>query len=91
LNVSSELRSSLFARAFFTWLFPVLYRGYKSVISPDDLPAINEKVSSKGLAAKVGSRWNKSEFYLNTCLLLPLVQCEANYHQGLRREPFPSW
>ncbi|SPJ78456.1 related to multidrug resistance-associated protein [Fusarium torulosum] len=56
---SPELRSSLFSRAFFTWLFPVLSMGFKSVISSDDLPAINEKLASQTLTAKVERRWKK--------------------------------
>ncbi|GKU21471.1 unnamed protein product [Fusarium langsethiae] len=58
-KTSSELRSSLFSRAFFTWLFPVLSIGFKSVISSEDLPAINEKLSSQKLTSKVEERWNR--------------------------------
>ncbi|OBS25287.1 hypothetical protein FPOA_05820 [Fusarium poae] len=58
-KTSSELRSSLLSRAFFTWLFPVLSMGFKSVISSEDLPAINEKLSSQELTAKVDTRWNR--------------------------------
>lgn len=59
---SAELRSSLFSRAFFTWLFPVLSMGFKSVISSDDLPAINEKLASQTLTNKVEQRWMKSQY-----------------------------
>ncbi|RGP61682.1 ABC multidrug transporter [Fusarium sporotrichioides] len=66
-KTSSELRSSLFSRAFFTWLFPVLSIGFKSVISSEDLPAINEKLSSQKLTAKVEERWNRIQVGLNIC------------------------
>ncbi|KAH6648013.1 putative multidrug resistance-associated protein [Truncatella angustata] len=58
-ETSSELRSSLFTRAFFIWLIPVLSAGFKGVISSEDLPAINEKLSSEALTGKVESRWKK--------------------------------
>ncbi|RYP57871.1 hypothetical protein DL769_009228 [Monosporascus sp. CRB-8-3] len=56
-ETSSELRSSLFSRAFFTWLLPILSAGFKGVISSDDLPAVNEKLSSEALTARVESKW----------------------------------
>lgn len=56
-NTSTELRSSLFSRVFFLWLIPVLTTGFKGVIYPEDLPAINEKLSSESLTARVESRW----------------------------------
>ncbi|KAM0230001.1 hypothetical protein ACHAPO_009553 [Fusarium lateritium] len=58
-KTSAELRSGLFSRAFFAWIVPVLYMGFKSVISSDDLPAINERIASQALATKVESRWKK--------------------------------
>ncbi|KAH7141839.1 putative multidrug resistance-associated protein, partial [Dactylonectria macrodidyma] len=59
LETSSELRSSLFSRAFFIWLIPVLSAGFKGIISSADLPAVNEKLSSETLATMVESRWKK--------------------------------
>lgn len=56
-NISSELRSGLFSRAFFIWLIPVLTAGFKGVISHDDLPVVSEKLSSESLTARVESRW----------------------------------
>ncbi|RYP45042.1 hypothetical protein DL768_008557 [Monosporascus sp. mg162] len=58
-ETSSELRSSLFSRAFFTWLLPVLSAGFKGVISSEDLPAVNENLSSEALTARVESKWKK--------------------------------
>lgn len=58
-NTSSELLSSLISRAFFTWLLPVLYAGFKGIVSSQDLPAINENLSSEALTSKVTSRWKK--------------------------------
>lgn len=56
-GTSSELCSSLFARAFFVWLIPVLSAGFKAVISSEELPAVNETLSSEALSARVESRW----------------------------------
>ncbi|KAK9419089.1 putative Multidrug resistance-associated protein [Seiridium unicorne] len=58
-ETSSELRSSLFSRAFFIWLIPILSVGFKGVISSDDLPAVNERLSSEALTTRVESRWKK--------------------------------
>lgn len=72
-KLSAELRSSLFSRAFFTWLFPVLFMGFKSVISSDDLPAINEKLASQTLTAKVERRWLKSQYWLSFACMSSLT------------------
>lgn len=61
-NISSELRSGLFSRAFFIWLIPVLTAGFKGVISHDDLPVVSEKLSSESLTARVESRWKDGNF-----------------------------
>ena len=60
-QTSSELRSGLFSRAFFTWLLPVLSAGLRGVIALQDLPAVNECLSSEVLTAKVESRWNNGQ------------------------------
>ena len=54
---SLELRSSLFSRAFFTWLNPTLYAGFKGVLSSEKLPAVNENLCSGELTTRVESRW----------------------------------
>lgn len=61
-EASSELRSSIFSRAFFLWLNPLLVMGFRGVISPQDLPPIYEKLSSETLAGRVQSNWTRSEF-----------------------------
>ncbi len=59
---SSELRSSILSRAFFLWLNPLLFMGFRGVISSQDLPPISEKLSSETLAGRVQSNWVRSEF-----------------------------
>lgn len=58
-ETSSELRSSLFSRAFFTWLIPLLVAGFKGVISSEDLPDVNENLSSERLLTRVELRWKE--------------------------------
>lgn len=56
-ETSSELRGSLFSRAFFLWLIPVLSAGFKGVISSEDLPGVNEHLSSERLVSRVELKW----------------------------------
>jgi ATP-binding cassette subfamily C (CFTR/MRP) protein 1 len=58
---SPELHSSIFSRAFFLWLNPLLMMGFRSVVSSQDLPPIHEKLSAETLAARVQSNWTRSE------------------------------
>lgn len=37
---------------FFSWLFPVLFRGYKRTLQPEDLPKLNDKIKVEYLAEK---------------------------------------
>ncbi|KAK7978166.1 hypothetical protein PG988_005656 [Apiospora saccharicola] len=60
-GTSSELRSGLLSRAFFTWLLPLLGAGFKGVISTRDLPPIYEKLASETLTARVESRWKNGD------------------------------
>ena len=60
-KVSSELRSSIFSRAFFLWLNPLLFMGFKGVISSQDLPPIYEQLSSEALTARVESKWKRGK------------------------------
>ncbi len=64
---SSELRSSIFSRAFFLWLNPLLFMGFRGVIFSQDLPPIYEKLSSETLAGRVQSNWIRSEFISDSC------------------------
>ncbi|OIW26905.1 putative multidrug resistance-associated protein [Coniochaeta ligniaria NRRL 30616] len=70
VETSSELRSSLFSRAFFIWLIPVLSAGFKGVISSEDLPAVNEKLTSEALTARVEARWKQGPHALMFDVLL---------------------
>ncbi|KAK8134552.1 hypothetical protein PG984_006564 [Apiospora sp. TS-2023a] len=56
-GTSSELRSGLLSRAFFTWMLPLLGAGFKGIISSQDLPRIYEKLASETLTSRVESRW----------------------------------
>lgn len=68
---SSELRSGLFSRALFLWLTPLLFTGFRGVITPETLPAILETLSSESLATRVQTRWNngKFRFWYSPCWL----------------------
>lgn len=62
---SSEAHANLISRAFFLWLNPLLYTGFRNVMSAQDLPNIHQKLASEDLAARVQSRWDKCELFQN--------------------------
>lgn len=62
---SSEAHANLISRAFFLWLNPLLYMGFRNVMSAQDLPNIHQKLASEDLAARVQSRWDNCELILN--------------------------
>ncbi len=64
---SSELRSSIFSRAFFLWLNSLLLMRFRGVISSQNLSPIYEKLSSETLAGRVQSNWIRSEFISDSC------------------------
>lgn len=59
-NSSTESTGGLFNRAFFYWLNPLLLKGFKSVLSVDDLFPINETLSSTEVTEQLKSGWDKS-------------------------------
>jgi hypothetical protein len=61
-NSSSELRSSLLSRAFFLWLNPLLFMGFRGVLSSQDLPPIYEKLCSGELARRIESDWTRGKY-----------------------------
>lgn len=68
---SSEAHANIISRAFFLWLNPLLYMGFRNVMSAQDLPSIHRKLSSEDLAARVQTRWNKCESILHwLCIIL---------------------
>ncbi|KAK3680588.1 putative multidrug resistance-associated protein [Podospora appendiculata] len=72
-ETSPELRASLFSRAFFIWLLPLLVKGFKGVLSSQNLPTINEMLASPQLAAKVEARWERRTVMGNHSLMFDVL------------------
>ncbi|KAK3337596.1 putative multidrug resistance-associated protein [Cercophora scortea] len=72
-ETSPELRASLFSRAFFIWLLPLLVKGFKGILSSQNLPTINEMLASPQLAAKVEARWKRRTVMGNHSLMLDVL------------------
>jgi ABC-type multidrug transport system fused ATPase/permease subunit len=54
-----EDTSSILNRALFLWLIPILVRGYKRVLNPDDLYELVEELKPHPLSTKFDAAWKK--------------------------------
>ena len=57
-DLPPESTSSIFNRGLFWWLNPLLWRGYRMLLKPDDLFQTDPQLSSRSLEAKLLSSWN---------------------------------
>jgi len=56
-EISPENTSGMVSRGFFWWLNALLVRGFRNVMSVDDLYSINRKLSSERLHKVLQSQW----------------------------------
>lgn len=73
--LSPESTSGPFNRGFFVWLNSLLRTGYASLLTVDTLPAIYEKLSSKSLADKFESDWQRRDQKQKHALLFSALSC----------------
>lgn len=59
----SEDESGIFGRLFFTWINPVLLRGYKSRLSSRDLPQLGAGLSAKLSRDSLLGAWNRRGWF----------------------------
>jgi len=79
-GTTPEGRSGLYNRSLFWWLNPFLIIGFRRSIASKDLYSLDEALSSKALAEKARSSWQRSDeggqhaLFWNTlsCLKMPL-------------------
>ncbi|RSL69474.1 hypothetical protein CEP54_002250 [Fusarium duplospermum] len=57
---SKESTSGPFSRGFFIWLNSLLFSGWATVLTNNDLPTIYEKLSSEKLELRFGKAWQKA-------------------------------
>lgn len=60
-NTSTEERSGLWERALFSWLLPLLRRGYSNTLSLECLPMIDLKLGSRALHDQLVAHWRESK------------------------------
>jgi len=58
-EISPENTSGMVSRGLFWWLNALLVRGFKDILSLDDLFSINRNLSSEKLCGLLQARWNK--------------------------------
>ncbi|UNI18710.1 hypothetical protein JDV02_004963 [Purpureocillium takamizusanense] len=57
---SHESTSGPLSRGFFVWLNPLLITGWATVLTNNDLPTINERLSSRRLDRRFATKWDKA-------------------------------
>jgi len=57
---SHESTSGPLSRGFFVWLNPLLITGWATVLTNNDLPTINERLSSRRLDKRFATKWDKA-------------------------------
>ena len=58
-NLGAEDTAGVFNRWFLTWLNPLFIAGYKKLINNDDLPKLDNELSSEFLRDRMQEYWNK--------------------------------
>lgn len=58
-GLSPEEKEGVLGRTLFWWINPILGEGYRSVLIAEDLPPIDEKLSSGNLRERFLSVWSK--------------------------------
>lgn len=58
-KVTPEEMSGILGRAFFWWINPVLRKGNGSILKPEDMPVLDENLSSEKLRGKAVLAWNQ--------------------------------
>ena len=62
-NLSPEVTAGIINRTFFWWINSLFKTGYRKVLSIQDLPVLDDELSSARLQAKLKSEWgNAREF-----------------------------
>lgn len=62
-SYSPEATSGIFNRSFFWWINPLLTRGFRKLISVEDLFTTDVSLKSEVLLGEIEGSWNKCRFY----------------------------
>lgn len=58
-NEPPEATTSFLGRVFFTWINPILFSGYKTILRGDDLPSLDQNIDSKNLRQSILQAWDQ--------------------------------
>jgi hypothetical protein len=78
LAVGSEARSGFWNRTLFIWLNRTLLRGFRKVLTVDDLENLGLEFTSEYLLSIFLEKWNTSEFHFIFLLLSCCSSLDAN-------------
>ncbi|KNG91202.1 ATP-binding cassette transporter [Aspergillus nomiae NRRL 13137] len=54
-----EQLAGAFGKTLFTWIYPILGKGYTSILTPHDIPELGRKLSSKHLRKDILRAWDQ--------------------------------
>ena len=64
-----ETTSGLYGKALFWWLNGLIRRGFRQVLTPNDLYPIDQAMESETIDAKFWKTWSECSFWLSTTVL----------------------
>lgn len=87
-NYPPEATSGFFNKAFFLWLNPLFKKGFSSLMSVDDLFALDKQLESKRLEYTLESNWNMGNVtFLNAMIIFSI---ELTNDSGWEDKKFPA-
>ena len=66
---SGEENASLFSKAFFWWIHPILALGYRNILLNHDLPPIKRSLKSSTLRSNIMDTWHRRGVHIPSRLL----------------------
>lgn len=74
-NVSGYARASLFSKATWAWLSPVLSKGYQSALKINDVPTLPPELRAEAMAEFMEKNWPKPGEDMKNAVRTTLIRC----------------
>ncbi|XP_060217786.1 ABC transporter C family member 14-like isoform X1 [Lycium barbarum] len=74
-NVSGYGTASLFSRAVWNWMNPLLSKGYQSPLKLDEVPSLPPDFRAERMAEFFGKNWPKPDENVKYPVLMTLIRC----------------
>ena len=87
LELSPEERSSLLSRAFFSWINPILKKGYNNLILDEELPPLRKGLKPELTRATMLRAWEKRSPSMFPCSSVKKLMSPS---QLCRKQKWPS-